>query len=416
MRKLIILIIFLFVENIFKSYAIEVSTLKVEKKLEFSEFFPKTTCDRIYNDSYFGKKNKLSEEIILKHYINLKRINLDETDSYLSLFFDQRTFSYKEPKLNLIIFNSLSDDFSEQIQSINKKILDAGTQKIVVCEYDLKKSISQGKFFDFKMIYENSTKVESNLNPKILIYYDGTVEYIFYDEKVEYNTSNFNYKKYPFDSQSFKIIISSQVFENLSFRMSDKSKLLNKEIQEVNFTNISSPGWTVNKLITYPNMESLGDVYSDYAKHSINSEITIDRNSISFVFKFVIPILLIIIINYCSIFIPMEYYRISVCITLVLSLVAFNLVAATAKIPQMPYLNVFDWFIFTAYINAISVLLVSFIESVYIGHFMGHGIYDILKVPREKKLSLIRFRQISWVILFLILVLSGIIGFFMFYK
>ena len=416
MRKLIILIIFLFVANIFKSYAIEVSTLKVEKKLEFSEFFPKTTCDRIYNDSYFGKKNKLSEEIILKHYINLKRINLDETDSYLSLFFDQRTFSYKEPKLNLIIFKSLADDFSKEIQSINKKIIDAGTQKIVVCEYDLKKSISQGKFFDFKMNYENSTKVESNIDPKILIYYDGTVEYIFYDEKVEYNTSNFNYKKYPFDSQKFKIIISSQVFENLSFRMSDKSKLLNKEIKEVNFTNISSPGWTVKQLITYPNMETLGDVYSDYAKHSINSEITIDRNSISFVFKFVIPILLIIIINYCTIFVPMEYYRISVCITLVLSLVAFNLVAATAKIPEMPYLNVFDWFIFTAYLNAISVLLVSFIESVYIGHFMGHGIYDILKVPREKKLSLIRFRQISWVILFLILVLSGIIGFFMFYK
>ncbi len=416
MRKLIILIIFLFVANIFKSYAIEVSTLKVEKKLEFSEFFPKTTCDRIYNDSYFGKKNKLSEEIILKHYINLKRINLDETDSYLSLFFDQRTFSYKEPKLNLIIFKSLADDFSKEIQSINKKIIDAGTQKIVVCEYDLKKSISQGKFFDFKMNYENSTKVESNIDPKILIYYDGTVEYIFYDEKVEYNTSNFNYKKYPFDSQKFKIIISSQVFENLSFRMSDKSKLLEKEIKEVNFTNISSPGWTIKQFITYPNMESLGDVYSDYAKHSINSEITIDRNSISFVFKFIIPILLIIIINYCTIFVPMEYYRISVCITLVLSLVAFNLVAATAKIPEMPYLNVFDWFIFTAYLNAISVLLVSFIESVYIGHFMGHGIYDILKVPREKKLSLIRFRQISWVILFLILVLSGIIGFFMFYK
>ena len=416
MRKLIILIIFLFVDNIFKSYAIEVSTLKVEKKLEFSEFFPKTTCDRIYNDSYFGKKNKLSEEIILKHYINLKRINLDETDSYLSLFFDQRTFSYKEQKLNLIIFKSLADDFSKEIQSINKKIIDAGTQKIVVCEYDLKKSISQGKFFDFKMNYENSTKVESNIDPKILIYYDGTVEYIFYDEKVEYNTSNFNYKKYPFDSQKFKIIISSQVFENLSFRMSDKSKLLEKEIKEVNFTNISSPGWTIKQFITYPNMESLGDVYSDYAKHSINSEITIDRNSISFVFKFIIPILLIIIINYCTIFVPMEYYRISVCITLVLSLVAFNLVAATAKIPEMPYLNVFDWFIFTAYLNAISVLLVSFIESVYIGHFMGHGIYDILKVPREKKLSLIRFRQISWVILFLILVLSGIIGFFMFYK
>ena len=109
----------------------------------------------------------------------------------------------------------------------------------------------------------------------------------------------------------------------------------------------------------------------------------------------------------------MEYGRIAVCITLVLSLVAFNLVAATAKIPEMPYLNVFDWFIFTAYINAISVLLVSFIESVYIGHFMGLGIYDILKKPQEDKLSLLKFRKISWVVLFLILLFSAISGYFL---
>ena len=56
MKKLIILVIFLLVTNILKSYAIEVSTLKVEKKLELSELFPKTTCDKIYNDSTFGKK------------------------------------------------------------------------------------------------------------------------------------------------------------------------------------------------------------------------------------------------------------------------------------------------------------------------------------------------------------------------
>ncbi len=416
MKKLIGIIILLFISTVLKSYAIEVSTLKAEKKLEFSELFPKTTCDKIYADSFFGKKNKLSEEITLEHYLNLKRVNLDETNSNLSLFFDQRTYSYKNPELNLIIFNSLSDDFSDQIQSINKKIIDAGTQKIVVCEYDLKKSISQGKFFDFKMIFDNSTKVESNITPKILIYYDGTVEYIFYDEQVEYNTSQFNYKKYPFDAQNFKLVVSSQVFENLSFRMSDKFKILDKEIKKLNFSNISSPGWTIKQYITYPNMESLGDVYSDYAKHSVNSELTIERNSISFVFKFVIPILLIIIINYCTIFVPMEYGRISVCITLVLSLVAFNLVAATAKIPEMPYLNVFDWFIFTAYVNAISVLLVSFIEAVYIGHFMGHGIYDILKVPREEKTSLLRFRQISWLVLFLILLTSAVTGFYMIYK
>ena len=399
----------------FKSFAIEVSSLEAEKKLEFSELFPKSICDKIYDNSTFGSENKLLEEVELKAYFNLKRLNIDETNSNLSLYFDQRSYYYKDPKLSIIIFNSISDDFSEQIGSINKKIADAGTQKIVVCEYDLKKSILEGKFFDFKILFENATKIESNVAPKIIIYFDGTIEYLYFDEQVQYNTSEFNYKTYPFDSQNFKIAVSSQIFENLSFRMSDKFKILNADIKKLEFSNISSPGWTIKKFITYPDLESLGDLYSEYAKHSVKSEITIDRNSISFVFKFVIPILLIIIINYCTIFVPMEYGRLQICITLVLSLVAFNLVAATAKIPEMPYINIFDWFIFTAYINAISVLLVSFVESVYIGHFMGVSLSDIIKTPRNKKLALIKFRKISWLVLFLILVSSAISGYFMIY-
>ena len=415
MRNIIYIAVLFLIFTFFKSFAIELSSLEAEKKLEFSELFPKKICDKIYNESTFGSENKLLEEVELKAYFNLKRLNLDETNSNLSLYFDQRSFYYKDPKLGIIIFNSVSDDFSEQLVSINKKIKDAGTQKIVVCEYDLKKSILDGKFFDFKIVFENATKIETNVPPKIIIYFDGTIEYLYYDEQVQFNTSEFNYKKYPFDTQSFKIAVSSKIFENLSFRMSDKFKLLNADIRKLEFSNISSPGWTINKYITYPDLESLGDLYSEYAKHSVKSEITIDRNSISFVFKFVIPILLIIVINYCTIFVPMEYGRIQICITLVLSLVAFNLVAATAKIPEMPYLNVFDWFIFTAYVNAISVLLVSFIESVYIGHFMGLSLSNIIKTPRNKKLSLIKFRKISWLVLFLILMFSGISGYFMIY-
>ena len=415
MRNIICIAVIFVIFTFFKSFAIEVSSLEAEKKLEFSELFPKRICDKIYDNSTFGSENKLLEEVELKAYFNLKRLNVDETNSNLSLYFDQRSYYYKDPKLGIIIFNSISDDFSEQIGSINKKIADAGTQKIVVCEYDLKKSILEGKFFDFKILFENATKIESNVAPKIIIYFDGTIEYLYFDEQVQYNTSEFNYKTYPFDTQNFKIAVSSQIFENLSFRMSDKFKILNADIKKLEFSNISSPGWTIKKFITYPDLESLGDLYSEYAKHSVKSEITIDRNSISFVFKFVIPILLIIIINYCTIFVPMEYGRIQICITLVLSLVAFNLVAATAKIPEMPYINIFDWFIFTAYINAISVLLVSFVESVYIGHFMGVSLSDIIKTPRNKKLALIKFRKISWLVLFMILVSSAISGYFMIY-
>ena len=399
-----------------KAVSIEVSTLEAEKRLEFSELFPKRICDDIYNKSTFGVEKKLQEDVTLRNFYNLKRINLDEQKSTLSLFIDQRSFFYKEPNLNLIIFNSLSDDFSNEMSSISKKVKEAKTQKIVVCEYDLNRSILEGKFFDFQMTFQDSTKVESNVKPKILIFYDGTIEYIYYDEVVTYNISDFNYKKYPFDKQSFKFVIYSKIFEKVSFRASDKFKLLNNEMREVNFSNISSPGWSIIQYIAYPYMETLVDAYSDYAKHSITTEFLIERNSISFVFKFITPIMMITLITYFTIFLPFEFYRISVCITLVLSLVAFNLVAASSKIPDMPYLNVFDWFIFTAYINAVSVLIVTFVESIYIGHFLGYGQKDILKVPRDKKTGLLIFRKISWIVLLLILIISASIGYFYIYK
>ena len=414
--KVLSFILLLLITFVPKAVSIEVSTLEAEKRLEFSELFPKRICDDIYNKSTFGVEKKLQEDVTLRNFYNLKRINLDEQKSTLSLFIDQRSFFYKEPNLNLIIFNSLSDDFSNEMSSISKKVKEAKTQKIVVCEYDLNRSILEGKFFDFQMTFQDSTKVESNVKPKILIFYDGTIEYIYYDEVVTYNISDFNYKKYPFDKQSFKFVIYSKIFEKVSFRASDKFKLLNNEMREVNFSNISSPGWSIIQYIAYPYIETLVDAYSDDAKHSITTECLIERNSISFVFKFITPIMMITLITYFTIFLPFEFYRISVCITLVLSLVAFNLVAASSKIPDMPYLNVFDWFIFTAYINAVSVLIVTFVESIYIGHFMGYGQKDILRVPRDQKTGLLIFRKISWIILLLILIISASIGYFYIYK
>jgi len=416
MTRFLAFVLIFFTILISRAISIEVSSLEAEKRLEFSEFFPKKICNKIYKESSFGKENKLSEEIELKAYFNLKRLNVDETNSNLLLYFDQRSFNYKDPKLGIIIFNNISGDFSDEVASLNKKIKDAGTQKIVVCEYDLEKSISEGKFFDFKIMFDNSTKVETNVPSKILIYFDGTIEYLYFNEQVEYNASEFDYKKYPFDVQSFKISVSSQISEKLSFRMSDKFKILNADIKKLEFSNISSPGWTIKQYNTYPVLDYLGKVYSDYAKPSVKSEITIDRNSIAFVFKFIMPIVMITIMTYFTIFVPFEFARTEVCFTLVLSLVAFNLVAAASKIPDMPYLNVFDWFIFTAYVNAISVLLVTFIESVYIGHLLGYEKKEIIKISQSEKKGLLKFRNISGVFLLFILIVSTFVGYFYIYK
>ena len=153
--KVLSFILLLLITFVPKAVSIEVSTLEAEKRLEFSELFPKRICDDIYNKSTFGVEKKLQEDVTLRNFYNLKRINLDEQKSTLSLFIDQRSFFYKEPNLNLIIFNSLSDDFSNEMSSISKKVKEAKTQKIVVCEYDLNRSILEGKFFDFQMTFQD---------------------------------------------------------------------------------------------------------------------------------------------------------------------------------------------------------------------------------------------------------------------
>lgn len=394
-----------------KAYSIEITSLEAERRLEFSELFPKNICDKIYQSSSFGSKNKLDEEVLLMNYHNLKAINIDETNSVLVLFFDQRTYFYKEPKLNLLIFNSLNEDFSDQIQAVTQKIIKAKTQKIVVCEYDLKKSISEGKFFDFKISFENSTKVESSISPKILIYYDGTIEYIYYDEEVHYDIPQFNYKKYPFDNHEFKFLISSKIFENIYFEKSGKFKVLLDDIKKINYANISFPGWSIKQYISYPTIESLTDAYSEYSKHSITSEVEIQRNWITYLFKFILPIMVILLINYGTMFIPYTFDRTSLAGTTLIALVAFNLVTSTAKIPVLPYLNLFDWFMFMAYFNAILVIGSTIFESIYIGNFMKETPQSILTATGDNKIKLNKIRMTLRISVPVIFIILGIVGY-----
>ena len=345
------------------------------------------------------------------NYHNFKGININETNSELVLFFDQRTYFYKEPKLNLLIFNSLNEDFSDQIQAVTQKIIKAKTQKIVVCEYDLKKSISEGKFFDFKINFENSTKVKTNISPKILIYYDGTIEYIYYDEEVHYAIPQFNYRKYPFDDHQFKFLISSKVFENVYFEKSDKFKILLGDTKKINYNNISFPGWTIKQYISYPAIESLTDAYSDYSKHSITSEVEIQRNWITYLFKFILPIMVIILINYGSMFVPYTFERTTLAGTSLIALVAFNLVTSTAKIPVLPYLNLFDWFMFMSYFNTILIFGITIFESIYIGNVMKETPQSILTATGDNKIKLDRIRMVLRISVPVIFIILGIAGY-----
>ena len=355
-----------------RATSIEVTSLQSEKRLEFNELFPKKICDDIYNNSNFGLEKKPNREIMLMNYINLKKLKVNETDAILTIYLDQRSYSYKEPKLDLIIFRSLSDDFSDQIQSITERITKAGTKNIVVCEYDLSTSLKDGKFFDFRMSFDNSLKVILNenpqLQPKILIYYDGTIEYVFFDEEISYAVPEFDYRIYPFDSHQFRFSISSKIYENLYFEKSNKFKILLDETKKNNYLNVSSPGWTVNNYISYPAVDSLTDAYSEYSKHSLKSDLIIERNWLPYLLKFIIPIVVITLLSYACVYITLADGRAGLLGTLLVSFVAFNLVLV-GRIPELPYVTLFDWIVLMGYlISALSIIALC-VESFYLSYY-----------------------------------------------
>ncbi len=153
------------------------------------------------------------------------------------------------------------------------------------------------------------------------------------------------------------------------------------------------------------------DAYSDYSKHSITSEVEIQRNWITYLFKFILPIMVIILINYGTMYIPYTFDRTSLAGTTLIALVAFNLVTSTAKIPVLPYLNLFDWFMFMAYFNAILVIGSTIFESIYIGNFMKETPQSILTATGDNKIKLNKIRMTLRISIPVIFIILGIVGY-----
>ena len=409
MRKILFFLFFLSTFIFSKSFAIEVSLLEAEKRLIFHQLFSKQTCAKIYQKLKYGLKKKLDDDVRMELYHNLKRINIDEEKALLTLAFDQRTAFYKERSLELIIFNVLADqDFSDELANINKTIANSKSKKIVVCEYDLNNSLADASFFDFNLEYDNALNVETNVDPKVLIYYDGTIEYVYYDEKVTYAIPSLNYRKYPFDSHDLRFQITSDIYNKLYFERSDKFEILLSEKKDKDFSSISFPGWTIKKYISYPNSKPLEDVYSDYSEHSMVSELSFVRNFNSYIFKLIVPIIGITFLVYACVFMRIVDGRITLLGTLLFTFVAFEFVTL-GQTPELQYITLLDWLIFLGYAFTVIAMIFSIIESYYL---RGRKVLIAADLQEEDKNFLDRVRFYYKIILPIAYLISLLIGYY----
>ncbi len=160
--------------------------------------------------------------------------------------------------------------------------------------------------------------------------------------------NNFNLKTFPFDKQKLRIFLYNDKYKINQRRALVSSYTIRKanQFQEQN----QIPGWKIDKVdLKY-------DFYKDVDRSwydGVALEIDVSRKSGYYVFKIIIPILLILMVCWSSVWInPREIEsRLTVTIVCLLALIAYNFVI-DADMPKLEYLTIMDYMILISYVYA----------------------------------------------------------------
>ena len=215
------------------------------------------------------------------------------------------------------------------------------------CEYEYEQVRNR---YSVPLIYFNTTEVLKTVNDIVSFNYIDGYFYVvrLIDNVAIYrSTIPFNFKKFPFDTQSIDFRVDTSplnywegnknidVFLNLQLEeeINDPSKWANETIF----------GWTIKKY----------KVEFDPLDESISAVMTIQRDYFYFLLKVMFPILLIVFISWSVFLIHPRAIEAKVNVTIVclLALIAYNFVIED-NLPKVSYITIMDIFILSSYVFA----------------------------------------------------------------
>lgn len=173
---------------------------------------------------------------------------------------------------------------------------------------------------------------------------DGTVNYL---ELINATvSSDLDLKKFPFDSQTAKVVLESLSFDERRVVLQKDPKLTGYSTDS--FVSLSE--WRIlgfNSTVTPNKFELEGKTYSRYT-----FELKLKRNYQFYIFKVFIPLLLITLLSWATFWIDANAAfstQMSVGMTSTLTAITFNFTVANA-LPRLSYLTLLDAYIFICYI------------------------------------------------------------------
>ena len=180
---------------------------------------------------------------------------------------------------------------------------------------------------------------------------------------------NFDFYKFPFDTQKLIITIGSGVgslenhyvspdenFNFVTFLTPEKGPFIN--LNKYKNDNNYLKDWEVVKVEIKSRVNNDNNYYYrwtdsviNYSENTLDIEITIKRYVKHYVFKIMLPVFLILCVAWYVLWIPTRKYetRLNTSIIALLALIAYNFVFQD-DIPKLNYLTDLDWFILMSYI------------------------------------------------------------------
>jgi len=159
--------------------------------------------------------------------------------------------------------------------------------------------------------------------------------------------NNYDLKTFPFDKQKlvFKIANTDEIDASVIDYKAYTSRALDKYVNEGTLNGWNIKGYEIKNTIFK------GPVDENYS--GIEVSIEIERKTGYYIYKVIIPILLILFVCWSVVWINPEELesKLTISIVCLLSLIAYNFVI-DKELPKLEYLTVLDWIILVSYIYA----------------------------------------------------------------
>ena len=311
----------------------------------FYQLLSAENCDVLYNEIDFSRFN--TQDLNVQYDNIIKSIILRPKEFKYNINFLEQSFKFQTKEMNTALFQFQSFDMNilkemnEVKKNIEKKKL-TGSESAIICEYNLLENIEIAKFPDLSINFENAQIIDTeSISSKINVYFDGTVEYFFKNYTYQFDKSNFDLSRFPFDSHNIQTVIKLNMDDSAKISPSSYFIKKFKSLDSNNFEFINTPEFSIANVNI--NFGSVG------GSQAIEMDFNASRVSYSFIFKFLLPLFIIIIISFLLYGFKRDI-AVTNSLTLLLSMTVFSLVV-NDSLPVTPYITFYDALYFISFIS-----------------------------------------------------------------